>query len=204
MNYIECIEKNKEYCEAFDSIYKLSTNDTNEINAIFDKIKKILISSNYFSPAHILIHIQNAALHRNRFFRGYWMLFKKILDEFQPTKIKNISLGFDYIIYQEYHKFFNPEHQRVIKTNFRFPIDVHEDNNNIYKVIMNDDKENFIFFIEQDEFDEYMQLTSYSYPYQNSRFLGYSLVELCCYHGAVNCFKLLLTKFKPEITPICL
>ncbi|EAX83072.1 hypothetical protein TVAG_259580, partial [Trichomonas vaginalis G3] len=32
----------------------------------------------------------------------------------------------------------------------------------------------------------------------------YSLLELCCYHGAVDCFKLLRTKFNSEITRECL
>ncbi|EAY07978.1 hypothetical protein TVAG_333030 [Trichomonas vaginalis G3] len=33
---------------------------------------------------------------------------------------------------------------------------------------------------------------------------GYTLLELCCYHGAVDCFKFLRTKFSSEITQECL
>ncbi|EAY05435.1 hypothetical protein TVAG_197360 [Trichomonas vaginalis G3] len=33
---------------------------------------------------------------------------------------------------------------------------------------------------------------------------GCSLLELCCYHGAVDCFKLLRSKFNSEITKECI
>ncbi|EAY14094.1 hypothetical protein TVAG_351420 [Trichomonas vaginalis G3] len=66
---------------------------------------------------------------------------------------------------------------------------------------MEDDLEKFIPFSESDEFDKDQKLKSYLYPYSDK---GYSLLELCCYHGAVYCFKLLRTKFNSEITQKCL
>ncbi|EAY23269.1 ankyrin repeat protein, putative [Trichomonas vaginalis G3] len=66
---------------------------------------------------------------------------------------------------------------------------------------MYNDLERFISFTEIDEFSKYQRLQSNLYP---SSSWGYSLLELCCYHGAVDCFKLLRTKFKSEITEACL
>ncbi|EAY10585.1 ankyrin repeat protein, putative [Trichomonas vaginalis G3] len=66
---------------------------------------------------------------------------------------------------------------------------------------MYNDLENFIAFTERDEFHNNQKLESalYPYPYED-----YSLLELCCYHGAVDCFKFLRTKFNSEITQKCL
>ena len=64
---------------------------------------------------------------------------------------------------------------------------------------MNNDYKSFVFFIEKEDFDEYYELDSELYP-----FWGLSLLELCCYHGSVDCFKLLLTKVEPNITLNCL
>ena len=66
---------------------------------------------------------------------------------------------------------------------------------------MNNDKERFIQFTESDGFDKDQKLKSKLYPYYSK---GYSLLELCCYHGVVDCFKLLRTKFNSEITQRCL
>ncbi|EAX81917.1 ankyrin repeat protein, putative [Trichomonas vaginalis G3] len=45
------------------------------------------------------------------------------------------------------------------------------------------------------------KLISGLYPYTEE---GYSLLELCCYHGAFDCFKFLRTKFSSEISETCL
>ncbi|EAY00020.1 hypothetical protein TVAG_029240 [Trichomonas vaginalis G3] len=66
---------------------------------------------------------------------------------------------------------------------------------------MNNDKEKFISFTERDGFDKDQKLKSKLYPHSRK---GYSLLELCCYHGAVDCFKLLRTKFDSKITKKCL
>ncbi|EAY16453.1 hypothetical protein TVAG_004840 [Trichomonas vaginalis G3] len=66
---------------------------------------------------------------------------------------------------------------------------------------MNNDLERFITFTERKEFDQYQKLISKLYPYFEK---GYSLLELCWYHGVVDCFKLFRTKFSSEITLTCL
>ncbi|EAY14725.1 ankyrin repeat protein, putative [Trichomonas vaginalis G3] len=66
---------------------------------------------------------------------------------------------------------------------------------------MNNDLERFISFTERDGFDKNQILESSLYPYS---YYVYSLLELCCYHGAVDCFKFLRTKFSSKITQKCL
>ncbi|EAY09570.1 ankyrin repeat protein, putative [Trichomonas vaginalis G3] len=57
------------------------------------------------------------------------------------------------------------------------------------------------FFTEREGFNKNQKLESNLYP---SHYKGYSLLELCCYYGAVDCFKFLRTKFSSEITEKCL
>ncbi|EAY01643.1 ankyrin repeat protein, putative [Trichomonas vaginalis G3] len=78
---------------------------------------------------------------------------------------------------------------------------IFDDENTIYKAIMNDDKESFIAFTEKKEFDKNQCIESELYPESEE---GYSFLELCCYHGAVDCFKFLRTKFNALITERCL
>ncbi|EAX99259.1 hypothetical protein TVAG_112750 [Trichomonas vaginalis G3] len=66
---------------------------------------------------------------------------------------------------------------------------------------MYNDLERFISFTEREGFDKDQRLQSKLYPHI---YETYSLLELCCYHGAVDCFKLLRTKFNSEITQTCL
>ncbi|EAY07749.1 hypothetical protein TVAG_118300 [Trichomonas vaginalis G3] len=62
---------------------------------------------------------------------------------------------------------------------------------------MDNNKERFIQFIERDKFDKNQKHYNILYP---NTYSGYSLLELCCYHGSVDCFKLLRTKFNSDIT----
>ena len=66
---------------------------------------------------------------------------------------------------------------------------------------MYNDLERFIAFTEIDGFNQYRILTSNLYPDSDESYL---LLELCCYHGAVDCFKFLRTKFNSAITQKCL
>ncbi|EAX95817.1 ankyrin repeat protein, putative [Trichomonas vaginalis G3] len=66
---------------------------------------------------------------------------------------------------------------------------------------MDDDKISLITFTEREGFDKNQELKSKLYPYSDE---GLSLLELCCYHGSVDCFKFLITKFQSIITSECL
>ncbi|EAY12320.1 ankyrin repeat protein, putative [Trichomonas vaginalis G3] len=57
-------------------------------------------------------------------------------------------------------------------------------------------------FTEREGFDKDIMLKSDFYPCQEDKSL--SLLELCCYHGAVNCFKFLRAEFNSKITETCL
>ena len=65
---------------------------------------------------------------------------------------------------------------------------------------MYNDLERFIQSTENDGFDKDQTLKSDLYPLDRR----FSLLELCCYYGAVDCFKLLRSKFKSEISYTCL
>ncbi|EAY01064.1 hypothetical protein TVAG_481340 [Trichomonas vaginalis G3] len=71
----------------------------------------------------------------------------------------------------------------------------------IYRAIMYNDLERFISFTEREGFDKDKMLESSLYPHSYKK---YSLIELCCYHGAVDCFKVLRTKFSTKINGRCL
>ena len=66
---------------------------------------------------------------------------------------------------------------------------------------MDNDLKRFISITESEEFDQDQQLISDLYPYSST---GYLLLELCCYHGAIDCFKFLRTNYESEITSQCL
>ncbi|EAX87363.1 ankyrin repeat protein, putative [Trichomonas vaginalis G3] len=66
---------------------------------------------------------------------------------------------------------------------------------------MNNDLEVFISFTKIEGFDKYQKFKSSLYPYS---YYGYYLLELCCYYGAVDCFKFLRTKFNSKIAKRCL
>ena len=69
-------------------------------------------------------------------------------------------------------------------------------------------KKSFIYLINQDNFNEKSLLKSDLYPIPEDEdvnvFQGYTFLELCCYHGASHCFKILISALNVEITPICL
>ena len=66
---------------------------------------------------------------------------------------------------------------------------------------MNNDLERFISFTEREVFDKDQELENKLYESSTDNF---SFIDLYCYYGAVDCFKLLRTKFKSEITQTCL
>ncbi|EAY03638.1 hypothetical protein TVAG_161770 [Trichomonas vaginalis G3] len=108
----------------------------------------------------------------------------------------------EYLFYKDYNLSIDGYHQKIFEKyeNENYSLDIHE-KISIYKSIMDDDKESFIKFIEDELFDKDKILINEFYPESEDEL---SLLELCCYHGSVGCFKLLRTKFKSEITLKCL
>ena len=127
--------------------------------------------------------------YRSRYWNSYKVIFKKIYEKYNLKQIKNIFTSSDD----------NHLKELYVLLIENFTLEIHEENT-IYKAIMNYDKESFIALTEQANFDENQILKNIFYP----SYTLYTLLELCCFHGAVNCFKLLRTKFDSKITPICL
>ncbi|EAY14399.1 hypothetical protein TVAG_255910 [Trichomonas vaginalis G3] len=71
----------------------------------------------------------------------------------------------------------------------------------VLKAVMHNDEKAFISIAEGEDFDEKQTFQSCFFP---NRDYSYSLLELCCYYGAVDCFKQLQTKFELKFSKICL
>ncbi|EAY04593.1 hypothetical protein TVAG_233290 [Trichomonas vaginalis G3] len=161
-------------------------------------IKTELIDSKKNLPKNIIIDMLNIIPYNNRYTKSYLSLAKNISDEYHVKAVKNIPTISNFLFHKEYGiKLDKSDDFEKIKSD---NLDIHIENT-IFKAIMNNDKERFIIFTERDEFDKDQKLKSKLYPYFNE---GYSLLELCCYHGTADCFKLLISKFHSEITHTCL
>ncbi|EAY17549.1 ankyrin repeat protein, putative [Trichomonas vaginalis G3] len=150
----------------------------------------------------IIEAVQMAAAFNNKYFRSYLKIFKKVYEEYHPAIYTPPSPAMLYFLYMDYGVLaFGITLQTIQKLELKgFVLDVHPENT-IYRAIMNDDIQSFIAFTERAGFDENQRFYNDFYEYSSR---GYTLLELCCYHGAVNCFKLLRTKFNSIISEKCL
>ena len=188
----------KYYINMYFSLYQLKTEDEEEINSIYQQIKTELIESNKHVPRNILRDILNILPYNNRGATAYVKLAKLISDEYQITEVKYTPIVSNYLFYKAYGIKLDLQNGF---TDIRYENIEILTENTIYRAIMNNDLERFIAFTERDDFDKDQKLKSSLYP---ASFGEYSLIELCCYHGAVDCFKFLRTKFNSEITFRCL
>ncbi|EAY19538.1 ankyrin repeat protein, putative [Trichomonas vaginalis G3] len=136
--------------------------------------------------------------YNNRYTKSYLFLAKLISDDYHITEVNRVELISTFLFYKEYG--IKLDKSADFEEDYSENLEIHT-GDTIYRAIMHNDLERFIYFTERDEFDKDQILKSRLYPYS---FEGYSLLELCCYHGAVDCFKLLRSKFKSEITQKCL
>ncbi|EAY08269.1 hypothetical protein TVAG_404370 [Trichomonas vaginalis G3] len=192
----------KDIIDATTKLYNIKTFDEDEINNIYQEIKSKLIETKILSPDRILLAIRTAGICRNKYLSSYLALFKKVTEEYHPEQMKSQSKAYMFTVYKDYDilAFVSTPEKLENEDTKNYGLDVHE-NNTIYKAIKDDDIVSFIGFTERDGFDENQRLISLLYPVSKD---GYSLLELCCYHGSVKCFKLLRTKFKSAITQTCL
>ncbi|EAX89958.1 ankyrin repeat protein, putative [Trichomonas vaginalis G3] len=210
----ELIDLSKDYCNTFCALYRLNTQDEAEIDKIYKQIKIKLIDTKMFLPSQILEVICNVAKLNNRYMKSYWELFRKTAENYKIQQIFSSTYNQSkYKTYESYLKeryikyfiwdeiYFEKEEKTNDKNkNINYSLDIHE-SNPICRSLVLDDLGSFIFYTEQDGFDKYQRVKSNFYPYS---LLGYSLLELCCYYGAIRCFKFLRTKFNSEITEKCL
>ncbi|EAX90274.1 hypothetical protein TVAG_204090 [Trichomonas vaginalis G3] len=161
-------------------------------------IKTELIDSKKYNPQNIIRDILRIIPCNNCYAKSYLTLARLISEDYQITAVNIIPGISNYMFYKAYGiklDMFN-DLNRINSENRN----IHSEDT-IYRAIMNNDKERFISFTEREGFDKNQKIKSELYPYS---FEGYSLLELCCYHGAVECFKFLRTKFNSEITHTCL
>ncbi|EAX98403.1 hypothetical protein TVAG_125470 [Trichomonas vaginalis G3] len=188
----------KYYIDSYIALYQLKTEKEEDLNSIYKLIKTELIDSKKHPPQIIMRDILCIIRYNNRYTKSYLSLVKLISDDYHVTEVRNVALMLKFLFYKEYgiklDKFDNYKNNRLQNP------DIHPENT-IYRAIVYNDLERFIAFTETDGFDKDQKLKSSLYPYS---YEGYSLLELCCYHGAVDCFKLLRTKFQSKITQRCL
>ncbi|EAY19719.1 ankyrin repeat protein, putative [Trichomonas vaginalis G3] len=182
----------KYYIDSYIALYQLKTENEEELYSIYKMIKTDMIDSMKHSPYSIIRSILKVIPYNNRYEKSYLYLAKLITDDYHVEEVNSLEFYIEYGI-----EFYNDGYFREISSE---NLDILSENT-IYRAIMYDDKEVFISFIEKEEFNEDQKLNSSLYPYSPHE---YSLLELCCYHGAIDCFKLLRTKFNSEITQTCL
>ncbi|EAX99936.1 hypothetical protein TVAG_159560 [Trichomonas vaginalis G3] len=135
--------------------------------------------------------------------RSYYTLYKMIYEEFHPDIFKEGPNPLNYFLCKELNI---PVLDLKIKGKFdkyeskNYSLEIHEPKS-IFRAIMENDKETFIGLASNDGFDPKMTIKSDLYPDEGGNF---SLIDLCCYHGAVDCFKFLRTEFNSFIGPECL
>ncbi|EAY05385.1 ankyrin repeat protein, putative [Trichomonas vaginalis G3] len=196
--YVELRSKFKYYIDSYNALYQLKTDKEEELNKIYKIIKTELIDSRKYLPNKIIKDILNIIPYNNRYTKSYLSLAKLIFDDYNVKEVDNVHHISSFLFYKEYginlDKFDEFE-----KINSDY-LDIHKENT-IYRAIMHNDIERFILFTEREGFNKNQRLESRLYP---NNLWGYSLLELCCYYGAVDCFKFLRTKFSSEITQKCL
>ncbi|EAY16707.1 ankyrin repeat protein, putative [Trichomonas vaginalis G3] len=188
----------KYYIDSYLALYQLKTENEEELKSIYKMIKTELIDSKKYPPQIIMPGILDIILYNNRYTKSYLFLDKLISDDYHVTEVNTVSTIPNFLFYKEYGIKLDKsaDFQKINSENLEILT-----GDTIYRAIVYNDLERFIYFTERDEFDKNQKLIGSLYPYSEE---GYTLLELCCYHGAVDCFKLLRTKFNSEITQQCL
>ncbi|EAY06002.1 hypothetical protein TVAG_053260 [Trichomonas vaginalis G3] len=181
----------KYHIDSYNALYQLKTKNKDELNSIYKLIKTNLIDSKKYLPQNIIKDIFDIIQYNNRYSKSYLTLIKLIYDDYQVKEVNNIDVVSNYLFYKEYGIILNNDFERNISENLEI-LSASE----IYRAIMDNDLENFIVITERDGFDKDQKIEDYD--------VAYSLLEFCCYHSAVDCFKFLRTKFNSEITETCL
>ncbi|EAY06105.1 hypothetical protein TVAG_349580 [Trichomonas vaginalis G3] len=188
----------KYYIDSYNALYQLKTEKEEELNSIYKMIKTELIDSKKDLPQNVIRNILKIIKYKNRYTKSYLTLAKHIYDDYHVTEVSKFPLTPNFLFYKEYGiKLYKSADFRYIYVK---KFEIHSENT-IYRAIMYNDIETFIAFTERDGFDKDQKFRSDLYP---ELFDPYSLLELCSYHGAVDCFKFLRTKFNSYISENCL
>ncbi|EAY03067.1 hypothetical protein TVAG_171650 [Trichomonas vaginalis G3] len=197
-NFSELRSKYKYYIDSYNALYQLKTENEEELNSIYKMIKTQLIDSKKHLPRNVIRAILNIIPYNNRYTKPYLTLAKLIYDDYHIKEVNNIEPISNFLFCKEYN--INLDKSQYFTAIHSENLDIHTENT-IYRAIIFNDLERFITFTQRDGFDKEHQLISSLYPLS---FAGCTLLELCCYHGAVDCFKFLRTEFNSGITLTCL
>ncbi|EAY02896.1 hypothetical protein TVAG_168980 [Trichomonas vaginalis G3] len=202
MSYEELMKKYKDYDDIFTPIFRLKVTKDEEIQEIYQNFKKRLLDTEICTPVNVYFLVTNAFKYNNRFLRSYMKLLKIVYEEFQINPEPYISPVLYYFFYQDYGLPVGAVNQALFKSykEKNYTIDIHAENT-IHRAIMDDDIKSLISFTETPGFEVDQLFKSDLYPYYRD---GLTLLELCCYHGAVSCFKYLYQELKAQITTTCL
>ncbi|EAY21703.1 ankyrin repeat protein, putative [Trichomonas vaginalis G3] len=196
--YGELRNKYKYYIDLYNALYQLKTEKEEELKKIYKKIQTELIDSKRFLPQRIVEDILNIIPCNNRYTKSYLSLAKFICDDYHVKEINRINPISNFFFYKEYgikldkscdFEKINTEELDILTTD------------TIYRAIMNNDLKRLISFTEREGFDKDKEL--YNKLYQCPTY-NLSYLDLCCYYGAIDCFKFLRTKFNSEITRVSL
>ncbi|EAY07712.1 hypothetical protein TVAG_117930 [Trichomonas vaginalis G3] len=200
--YGELRSAHKDYIDLYIALYQLKTENEEELNSIYKMIRATLIDTNKYLPKNAIRDILDIIPYNNRYTKSYLSFAKRISDDYNVKQVNNILPISNFMFYKEYGIILDKS--KNFKEFEYDDLDIFSENT-IYRIIMDNNKEKFIQFIESDEFDKDQKRRSNLFPKIDRKFcIGYSLLELCCYYGAADCFKLLRTKFHSDITQQCL
>ena len=132
----------KDCIDLYILLYQLKVKNEEELNLIFEKIKTVLIDSKKLNPKNIIEDILNIVPYNNRYTWSYLKLAKLISDEYHVKKVGKIAYISNFLFYKEYGiKLYKAD---LIGERKLENIDILEENT-IYRAIMNNDLERFIF-----------------------------------------------------------
>ena len=100
--YIDLTSFYKYYIDLFNALYQLKTENEEELNSIYNKLKTEMIDSKKHHPQNILEDILNIIPFNIRYKKSYLTLAKLISDDYHITEANNIPFTSNYLFYKEY------------------------------------------------------------------------------------------------------
>lgn len=177
----------KDYIETIDSLYRLSASKESEITEIYTNIRSILIEKYKTTPQTILSCISKIVTYRNKHLKAYLALFKMIYDDFHPETLNFIDHKLFYYFWKEYNIVL------ADFSEFKVPCNIYNENT-IFYAIMNDNADLLYKKIDANNYSDLYYYNSNIFPAH-----GNTILELCCYYGAINCFKMIKSEFNEKL-----
>ncbi|EAY00818.1 ankyrin repeat protein, putative [Trichomonas vaginalis G3] len=207
-NFDQFITEFGNYIDAIDTIYKLNTTNQGEVEKVYYIIKRNLINRQVYSPTRIISILYDVMLSRYHVFKSYLLIIKWIIDDYNLQSLDNCNSTLYFFLYKEFKMIFeNRCYNNPYQTSPPFLGD------NDYEIPMI----NAIIYDDITLFISSTELHSTNLNHLNALFFTgkfdkqskvslrkFTLLEFCCLHGAVKCFKYLRTEYKSNVTKKCL